>query len=106
MFKKGYVQMAKFALLVEMKATPGKEAEIEAFLRKEASLVRGEPGTLSWHAAKIEGETGIYRVFDTFDDEAAREAHLNGEAGQEFVEKAGELFSEAKIKRLQVVAQK
>lgn len=98
--------MAKFALLVEMKAKPGKEAEIEVFLDKEASLVRGEPGTLSWHAAKIEGETGIYRVFDTFDDEAAREAHLNGEAGQEFVEKAGELFSEAKIHRLTVVAQK
>ncbi len=98
--------MAKFALLVEMKAIPGKDAEIVAFLEKEASLVRGEPGTLTWHAAKIEGETGIYRVFDTFDDEAAREAHLNGEAGQEFVEKAGELFSEAKISRLQVVAQK
>jgi quinol monooxygenase YgiN len=98
--------MAKFALLVEMKAKPGKEAEIEAFLGKEASLVRGEPGTLSWHAAKIEGETGVYRVFDTFDDEADREAHLNGEAGQEFVERAGELFSEAKINRLQVVAQK
>lgn len=98
--------MAKFALLVEMKAISGKEAEIETFLKKEASLVRGEAGTLTWHAGKIEGETGIYRVFDTFDTEAAREAHLNGEAGQEFVEKAGELFTDAKIKRLQVVAQK
>ena len=98
--------MAKFALLVEMKAKPGMEAEIEAFLEKEASLVRSEAGTLSWHAAKVEGDTGVYRVFDTFEDEAAREAHLNGEAGQEFVEKAGELFSEAKIHRLTVVAQK
>ena len=98
--------MAKFALLVEMKARPGKEAEIETFLAKEASLLRGEPGTLTWHAAKIEGETGVYRVFDTFDDEAAREAHLNSEAGQEFVERADDLFSEAKISRLQVVAQK
>lgn len=98
--------MAKFALLVEMKAKPGKEAEVEAFLAKEAALVKGEPGTLTWHAAKIEGEPGIYRVFDTFDDEAAREAHLNGEAGQEFVDKAGELFSEARISRLRVVAHK
>ena len=73
---------------------------------KEASLVKGEPGTLTWHAAKIEGETGIYRVFDTFGDEAAREAHLNGEAGREFVERADDLFSEARINRLQVVAQK
>ena len=48
--------MAKFAFLVEMKAKPGKEAEVETFLTKEASLVKGEAGTLSWHAAKIEGE--------------------------------------------------
>jgi quinol monooxygenase YgiN len=99
--------MAKFALLVELKAKPGKEAEVEAFLGKEAGLVRGEPGTLSWHAVKVEGETGVYRVFDTFDDEAAREAHLNGKAGQELVEKADELFSVApKVYRIQVVAQK
>ena len=99
--------MAKFALLVELKGKLGKESEVEAFLKKEAGLVRGEPGTLTWHAAKIEGETGVYRVFDTFDDEAAREAHLNGEAGQELVEKAEELFSVApKIYKLQVFAEK
>jgi quinol monooxygenase YgiN len=39
--------MAKFAFFVELKAKPGKESEIEAFLKKEAALVRGEPGTLS-----------------------------------------------------------
>jgi quinol monooxygenase YgiN len=44
---------------------------------------------------------------DTFDDEAAREAHLNGEAGPELVEKAEELFSVTpEVHRLQVVAQK
>jgi quinol monooxygenase YgiN len=99
--------MAKFALLVELKAKPGKEAEVEAFLKKEASLVRGEPGTLSWHSGKVEGDTGVYRVFDTFNDEAAREAHLKGEAGQELVDKAEELFAVApKVFRLQVVAEK
>ena len=99
--------MAKFALLVELKVIAGKEAEAEAFLNKEAALVRGEPGTLTWHAVKIEGEPGAYRVFDTFNDETAREAHLNGEAGQELAAHAAELFSEApRIYRLQVVAEK
>jgi quinol monooxygenase YgiN len=99
--------MAKFTLLVELQAKPGKESEVEAFLEKEATLVRGEPGTISWHATKVEGEAGVYRIFDTFDTEAAREAHLNGEAGQELVEKAEALFSVApKVYRLQVVAQK
>src|ERR1700722_4134950 len=99
--------MTKLALLVELKAKPGKESEIEAFLKKEAALVRGEPGTLSWHAAKIEGEPGVYRIFDTFKDEAAREAHLNGEAGQELVANSEKLFSVApKVYRLEVVAEK
>ncbi|WP_242136890.1 MULTISPECIES: antibiotic biosynthesis monooxygenase [unclassified Sphingomonas] len=98
--------MTTVALLIEMKAKPGKEADVEAFLAKEASLVKGEPGTLTWHAAGIEGEAGVYRVFDTFADEAAREAHLNGPAGQEFVEKAGGLFAESKMYRLQVIAHK
>ena len=99
--------MAKFALLVELKAKPGMESELEAFLEKEATLVRGEPGTLSWHAAKVEGERGVYRIFDTFNDEVAREAHLNGKAGQELVANAERLLSEApKIHRLQVIAEK
>ena len=99
--------MAEFALLVELKAKPGKESEVEAFLGKEAALVRGEPGTLSWHAAKVEGEPGVYRIFDTFPDEAAREAHLKGEAGQELAANAEKLFSMApKVFRLEVVAEK
>jgi quinol monooxygenase YgiN len=99
--------MANFALLVELKAKPGKESEVEAFLKKEAAIVKGEPGTVSWHAAKVEGEPGVYRIFDTFNDEVGREAHLNGEAGQELVANAEKLFSVApKVYRLQVVAQK
>ncbi|MBW4093864.1 MAG: antibiotic biosynthesis monooxygenase [Proteobacteria bacterium] len=99
--------MAKFALLVELKAKPEKEAQVEAFLKKEAVLAKKEPGTLTWHAAKVEGENGVYRIFDTFHDEAAREVHLNGEAAAELVAHAEELFSEApKVYRLQVIAEK
>ncbi|MDR3489702.1 MAG: antibiotic biosynthesis monooxygenase [Bradyrhizobium sp.] len=99
--------MAKFALLVELTAKLGKEAEAEAFLQGEAKLVREEPGTLTWHAVKIEGEASVYRIFDTFDNEADREAHLNGAAGAELVARAAELFSVApKVYRLQIVAEK
>jgi hypothetical protein len=34
----GYAHLSKFALLVELKAKPGKESEVEAFLKKEAAL--------------------------------------------------------------------
>ena len=89
-----------------MKAKPGKEAEVEAFLAKEASLVKDEAGTLTWHASKVEGEPGAYRVFDTFVDDAARESHMSGPPGQEFVERSGDLFSETKVLRLQVIIHK
>jgi len=99
--------MAKFPLLVELKAKPGKESEIEAFLKKEAMQVRGEPGTLSWHAAKDEGEPGVYVIFDTFNDEAGRDAHMKGEAAKELAANAEKLFSVApKVHRVQVVAEK
>ena len=49
--------------------------------------------------AKDESEPGSYFVFDTFNDEAAREAHMNGEAGKEFVANKDRLFSEVKIHR-------
>jgi len=99
--------MAKFALLVELKAKPGKESEIEAFLKKEAALASGEPGTVSWCAAKDEGEPGVYVIFDTFNDEAGRDAHMKGEAAKELAANAERLFSMApKVYRLQVVAQK
>lgn len=97
----------KFALGVELKSKPGKESEVEAFLKKEAVLSKGEPGTVTWHAAKVEGEPGVYVIFDTFNDEAGRDAHLTGEAAKELVANAEKLFSKApKIRRLQVVAQK
>jgi quinol monooxygenase YgiN len=98
--------MAKFALCVELKAKAGKESEVEDFLAKEAALSMDEPDTVSWHAAKDEGEPGVYIIFDTFNDEAGREAHLNGEAAKELAAKAEELFSEVKIHQLQITAQK
>jgi len=98
--------MAKFAFLIEMKAKPGKEADVEAFLAKEASLVKDEAGTLTWHASKVDGEPGVYRVFDTFVDEAAGEAQMSGPPGQEFVERADDLFVETKVDRLQVIIHK
>ena len=96
----------KFTFLLQLKAKPGKEAEVESFLQGEAKLVSKEPGTITWHAAKDESEPGSYFVFDTFNDEAAREAHMAGEAGQEFVANKDRLFSDVKIHRLAVVAQK
>ena len=69
--------MAKLAIWVMLKAKPGKEADVEAFLKQGAVMSKDEPKTVNWFGVKI--APGMYGVFDTFDDEAGREAHLGGE---------------------------
>ena len=99
--------MTKFALYVPLKAKPGKEAEVAAFLRSAVPLVNQEPGTRSWYAIK-EGPSS-FAIFDTFDDEAGRDAHLNGKVAAALMEKvkAGDLFAEPpQIMKIEVLADK
>jgi quinol monooxygenase YgiN len=97
--------MAKFALYVALKAKPGKAADVEAFLKQGAEMAKAEPGTVTWYGIK-EGE-GSYAVFDTFHDEAGRDAHLNGNIAKALMAKADELFSnKLEILKIQIVADK
>jgi quinol monooxygenase YgiN len=85
--------MVSLALYVKMKAKPGKEKEVESFLKSAQSLVDQEPGTIAWFAIKL-GQ-GEYSIFDVFENDAGREAHLNGQVAKALFAKAPELFSEA-----------
>lgn len=97
--------MTKFALYGELRAKPGKEADVEAFLRKGAEMARTEHGTVTWYALKE--DNGAYGIFDTFNDEAGRDAHLNGEIAKALMAKADELFSEPpKIHKIEILADK
>ncbi len=98
--------MAKFALYVQLKAKAGKEADVEAFLKQGAEMSRAEAGTVTWYALKE--DEGSYAVFDTFDDEAGRDAHLNGEIAKALMANAEALFSNTplKIHKIGIVANK
>jgi len=97
--------MAKQSLWVMLKAKAGKEAEVEAFLKQGAVMSNDEPKTVTWYGVKM--GPGTYGVFDTFDDEAGRDAHLNGEIAKALMAKASELFSnELKIERMEILASK
>jgi len=97
--------MAKQSLWVMLKAKAGKEAEVEAFLKQGAVMSNDEPKTVTWYGLKM--GPGTYGVFDTFDDEAGRDAHLNGEIAKALMAKASELFSnELKIERMEILASK
>ena len=97
--------MAKQAIWVMLNAKPGKEEEVEAFLKQGAMMSNDEPQTVTWYGVKI--APGMYGVFDTFEDEAGREAHMNGEIAKALMAKASELFSnELKIEKMEILARK
>lgn len=97
--------MAKQAIWVMLKAKPGKDEEIEAFLRQGAEMSQAEAGTVTWYGVKI--GPGTYGVFDTFDDEAGRDAHMNGDIAKALMAKAPDLFAnEVRIETMEILAAK
>jgi quinol monooxygenase YgiN len=99
--------MTKFALYVPIVAKPGKEEEVANFLRSAVPLVNAEPGTISWYA--IQHGPASFAIFDTFEDEAGRDAHLNGKVAAALMDKikAGDIFAEPpEIQKLVIIADK
>ena len=97
--------MTKVSLYVELKAKPGKEEEVAAFLAGAQSLVVAEPGTIAWFAVRFDKST--FAIFDAFNDESGRNAHLNGKVAAALMARAGELFAVApQIRKPDVLADK
>lgn len=97
--------MDKFALWAMLEAKPGKEKELEEFLISAQPLAVAEPGTTTWYAMKI--GPSRYGIFDTFADEAGRNAHLNGEIAKALFSRAKELLAnEPDIDRPEILAAK
>jgi quinol monooxygenase YgiN len=83
--------MSRVAIWAQLEAKPGKEREVEEFLKSAELLAEREPGTLTWYAIKM--GPGKYGIFDTFADDNGRNAHLNGEIAKALFAKAADLFS-------------
>jgi len=97
--------MPKLALYAHLKAKPGKNAEVEALLKSALPLAQEEPGTRTWYA--FEESDGAYGIFDTFDSEAARQAHLDGPIAKALMAKADELLAQPPaIHKIRLLANK
>jgi quinol monooxygenase YgiN len=97
--------MTRLALYVQLEAKPGKENEVEAFLRGALPLVEAEPGTATWYAMRM-GPTS-FGIFDTFDNDADREAHLSGAVAKALMAKAPDLFAtQPAIHKIDILADK
>jgi len=97
--------MVTVALLVRLEAKPGKEKDVESFLRGGLPIVQDEPATTTWYAIKLGPST--FGIFDTFPNEAGRQAHLSGRVAAALMAKASELFSQPPvIEKIDVLAAK
>jgi quinol monooxygenase YgiN len=82
--------MTKFAIYAELKAKPGKGEEVAAFLASAQSLVLNEPETVAWFAVRFDDRT--FGVFDAFNEESGRRAHLSGPIAEALMSRAAELL--------------
>lgn len=98
--------MVNVALLVRVEAKPGKEDEVERFLRDGLPIVEGEPATVAWFAVRFGPSS--FGIFDAFPDDDGRQAHLSGGGvGTALMQRADELFSEPPaIENVDVLAHK
>jgi quinol monooxygenase YgiN len=82
--------MVKVGILARMEAKPGKEDDVAAFLEGALPLVQDEPGTVTWYAIRM--SPSEFGIFDTFEDDSGRQAHLSGKVAEALMANAPELF--------------
>jgi len=87
--------MDTLALLAQLEAKPGKEQDVEQFLRSALPMVQAENGTTSWYALKM--GPSRFAIFDTFPDEKGRKAHLSGAVAKALFAKAEDLFAKPPV---------
>src|ERR1700682_5500706 len=94
--------MESIGLLVKLEARPGKEADAGSFLKSAQPLALNEKATLKWYAIKI--GPGKFGIFDTFANEAGRNAHLTGEIAKALTARASELFAvPPKVEKVEIL---
>jgi quinol monooxygenase YgiN len=97
--------MVTVALLVRLEAKPGKEADVENFLRGGLPIVQEEPATITWYALKLGPST--FGIFDTFPDDAGRQAHLSGRVAAALMAQASDLLAQPPtIEQVDILAAK
>ena len=97
--------MVEVALFVRLEAKPGKEKDVAKFLEAGLGMANQETTTPVWFALQL--SPSVFGIFDAFDDESGRQAHLNGPIAKALMAKAGELFSKPPaIERVDVLGAK
>ena len=92
-------------LLALLEAKPGKGEALAAFLEQGRALAAEETGTVTWYAFRISETT--YGIFDTFENEEGRQAHLKGKIPAALAQVGPDLLaSDPDIRQTDIIAVK
>jgi quinol monooxygenase YgiN len=102
---KGELKMVKLGLFVRFEAKPGKEKEVESFLKQALEMANQEKTTVVWFALRLGPST--FAISDGFADEAGRQTHLNGPIAKALFGNAPNLFvAEPTIEKTEILGAK
>ena len=87
--------MEKFALLARVEAKPGKEKDVLDFLKSALPLAEAEKDTVRWYALQLGPST--FGIFDTFETEDGRKAHLAGKIAEALMANAAALLAKPPV---------
>lgn len=97
--------MVKYGLWVELIARAGRERDVAAFLIDALPAVQRETGTICWFGVRLDHAT--FAIFDAFESEEGRDAHLAGAVAEALADRADDLFAQPPaIRKLDVLAAK
>ena len=97
--------MVTVGLLVRLEAKPGKEVDVENFIKGGLAIVQEEPATVAWFAIRMGPTT--FGIFDAFPDDAGRQAHLAGRVAAALMAQAPDLLAQPpSIEQVDVLADK
>ncbi|MEA2295159.1 MAG: hypothetical protein QOE86_2798 [Solirubrobacteraceae bacterium] len=96
--------MVKYGLFVRLEAADGRADDLQALLTSARDLVEQEPGTTVWYAMRFGPTT--FGIFDAFEGEDGRQAHLGGAVAQALGEHAELLAAAPNIEQVDVLAAK
>ncbi|HET7373346.1 MAG TPA: antibiotic biosynthesis monooxygenase [Gemmatimonadaceae bacterium] len=83
--------MLKLGLFVRLEAKAGKQEEVAAFLKQGLQLANAETTTPLWFAVRFGPTT--FAIFDSFENESGRQAHLNGPIAKALMAQAPHLLA-------------
>jgi quinol monooxygenase YgiN len=83
----------RLGLLATLEAQQGKGEELAAFLQDGLALAQAEKLTINWYAFRLSETT--FGIFDTFEGEEGRQAHLGGEIAAALGKVAPDLLATA-----------